>query len=390
MVARVPYCDHESVPDDRSALDRVRLHAFDLTERTTRAGYQSLQRRVARWRSRGFLIAQCAVTAGLAWWLAIELLHHQAPFFAPVAAILVLNVTYGNRLRRGVEVAIGVALGVFVGDVFVHLFGTGVWQIMVVVALAMSLASLVGAGQLMTIQAAVQSIIVITLLPVPSQAFGRWLDAVVGCALALLVATIAPSAPLRKPGILAAQLLQEMAGVLRAVVDALRHGDPAAADQVLERARDGVAQLKALQDAADEGLAVVRHSPFRHGQLGAARAYAELIDPLDRASRNLRVLARRGLVAVWRAEPVPESYLQLLETVADQAERMAGDLHEGKLPVAARKQLVVAAQESSHLPVADSISAVVILAQARSMLVDLMELTGLSYVDARVLVPDMD
>ena len=41
-------------------------------------------------------------------------------------------------------------------------------------------------------------------------------------------------------------------------------------------------------------------------------------------------------------------------------------------------------------PVADSISAVVILAQARSMLVDLMELTGLDYADARELVPDMD
>ena len=35
-------------------------------------------------------------------------------------------------------------------------------------------------------------------------------------------------------------------------------------------------------------------------------------------------------------------------------------------------------------------SAVVILAQARSMLVDLMELTGLDYADARELVPDMD
>ena len=375
---------------DRTALDRVRLRAFDLSERTTKAGYRSAQQRLRRWRSRGFLIAQCAVTAGIAWWLATEILGHTAPFFAPVAAILVLNVTYGNRLRRGVEVAIGVALGVLVGDVFVHVFGTGVWQIIVVVALAMSLASLVGAGQLMTIQAAVQSIIVTTLLPDPGQGFGRWLDALVGCALALVVATVAPSAPLRKPGILAAQLLQEIAGTLRAAATALRDRDPAAADHVLDRARAGESQLKALQDAADEGLAVVRHSPFRHRQLGSARAYADLIEPLDRAHRNLRVLARRSLVAVWRDDHVPEVYLLLLEETAGQAERMAGDLHEGKLPVAARKQLVAVAVESSHLPVAGSINAVVILAQARSMLVDLMELTGLDYADARTLVPDMD
>ena len=102
------------------------------------------------------------------------------------------------------------------------------------------------------------------------------------------------------------------------------------------------------------------------------------------------MLARRSATAVWRGDVVPEAYLQLLESNAGLAERMASELHEGKLPVAARKQLVAAARESSHLPVADSISAVVILAQARSMLVDLMELTGLDYADARELVPDMD
>ncbi|HEY5788922.1 MAG TPA: aromatic acid exporter family protein, partial [Microlunatus sp.] len=181
-----------------------------------------------------------------------------------------------------------------------------------------------------------------------------------------------------------------MAATLRAAATALRESDPTAADQVLERARAGESQLKTLQDAADEGLAVVRHSPFRRRQLGAARAYAELIEPLDRASRNLRVLARRSATAVWRGDVVPEAYLQLLESNAGLAERMASELHEGKLPVAARKLLVEAARASSHLPVADSISAVVILAQARSMLVDLMELTGLDYADARELVPDMD
>jgi hypothetical protein len=101
------------------------------------------------------------------------------------------------------------------------------------------------------------------------------------------------------------------------------------------------------------------------------------------------VLARRSLVAVWRGDHVPEPYLELLEVIADLAQRMAGDLHEGKLPPAARKGLVAAAQETSHLPVTGGINAVVILAQARSMLVDLMELTGLDYADARELMPDI-
>lgn len=376
--------------DDLSTLEKVRLRAFDLSERTTRLGYRSAKAGLRHWRQRGFLIAQSAVTAGIAWWVATEVLLNPVPFFAPVAAILVLSVTYGNRLRRGVEVALGVALGVAVGDGFVYVFGTGVWQVMVVVAVSMSLASLVGAGQVMTIQAAVQSVVVTTLLPAPGQSFGRWTDAVVGCVLALAVATIAPSSPLRKPGILAAQLLQEMAATLRAAALALREADATAADRVLERARAGEAQLTALQEAADEGLAVVRHSPFRIRQRGTARAYADLIEPLDRANRNLRVLARRSVIAVWRKNHVPEAYLKVIETTAEVAELMARELHEGRLPVAARKQLVAAAEGLSNQPASDNVSAAVILAQARSMLVDLMELTGLDSADARALVPDME
>ena len=316
-------------------------------------------------------------------------LGHPTPFFAPVAAIIVLNVTFGNRMRRGIEVAIGVAVGVLVGDIFVSAFGAGVWQIMLVSAVAMTLATLVGAGPLMMIQAAVQSIIVTTLMPEPGQALGRWLDAVVGCSLALVVATIAPSAPVRRPGLLAAQLLQEMAATLRAAATALRESDSEAADEVLDRARAEADQLDLIQEAAAEGLAVVRHSPFRRRQLGAALAYAELTEPLDRASRNLRVLARRSLVAVWQGDQVPIPYLDLLETTAAQAERVALDLHEGKLPISARKGLIAAAQESSQLEVTGGINAIVILAQARSMLVDLLELTGLEYADARELARDI-
>ena len=48
---------------------------------------------------------------------------------AAVAAILCLGLSFGQRVTRVVEVAVGVFLGVAVGDAFVLLFGTGAWQI---------------------------------------------------------------------------------------------------------------------------------------------------------------------------------------------------------------------------------------------------------------------
>jgi uncharacterized membrane protein YccC len=55
----------------------------------------------------------------------------------------------------------------------------------------MSLATLVGAGPLITTQAGAQSIAVLVMAPSPVYGFERALDAAIGCTLALLVATVA-------------------------------------------------------------------------------------------------------------------------------------------------------------------------------------------------------
>jgi uncharacterized membrane protein YgaE (UPF0421/DUF939 family) len=372
------------------SVQRMKLRAFDLSERTTRLGRRSLEQRLGRLRSRAFLISQTAVTAGIAWFLASEIFSHQLPFFAPIAAIICLGGTFGHRIRRGVEIALGVAVGIGVGDLFVQAFGAGVWQVVLVVAISMALATLLGAGQLMITQAGVQSLVVTILLPDPTQGLERWLDALVGCAVALVVATIAPSSPLRKPAELAAQMLRELAATLDAAVTALRFEDEEAADHVLERARATEGQLQRLADANSEGLAVVRHSPFRRRQRPEVEAYADLLVPLDRASRNLRVLARRAVTVVWREQHVPAGYLDVITRLARTARFMAEELGAGRLPSAARGDLVAAGEASSHLELAHSLSAVAILAQTRSMVVDLLELTGLGPDEARDLVPDLD
>ena len=213
---------------------------------------------------------------GVAWLLASLLLGHQVPYFAAAAAILVLGVAYGQRLRRGVDVAIGVTLGVALGDLWLVLFGAGVWQVVLVCAIAMSLATLVGAGPLITTQAGAQSIAVLVMAPSPVYGFERWIDAAIGCTLALLVATVAPSGPLRKPGEVAAKVVAGMAETLDAAADALASNDEDAASAVLDRAQAAEKDLAAFDAAAAEGLEVVRHSPFRRRELGLVAAMADL------------------------------------------------------------------------------------------------------------------
>jgi len=369
---------------------RLELRAFDVSERTIRRGEASAVRRIERWRQRAFLIAQCAVTAGLAWLIASLLLGHEVPYFAAAAAILVLGMAYGQRLRRGVDVAIGVTLGVALGDLWLVLFRAGVWQVVLVCAIAMSLATLVGAGPLITTQAGANSIAVLVMAPSPIYGFERWTDAVIGSTLALLVATVAPSGPLRKPGEVAAKVVAGMADTLEAAADALAAKDEHAASAVLDRVQPTEKDLATFDVAAAEGLEVVRHSPFRRRQLGLAIALSDLHQPLDSAVRNLRILVRRCVVAIWRGGEVPLAYQHLVRRLAEACRFIAHEFSEHRLPTAAKDQLREIAEATSHLQLTHAISAVVILAQIRSMITDLMELTGMEYVEARELIPDMD
>lgn len=150
---------------------------------------------MTRLRERAFFIFQCGVAAALSWYTAFTLLGHRQPFFAPVTAIICLGLSFGSRLRRVLELMVGVAIGVLVGDLFVGMIGAGTWQIAVVVVLAMSLAAIVGSGQLLTTQAGVQASFVATLVAAPGQSFSRWLDAVIGGLVALLIALVAPRGP---------------------------------------------------------------------------------------------------------------------------------------------------------------------------------------------------
>jgi uncharacterized membrane protein YgaE (UPF0421/DUF939 family) len=371
-----------------SSIDQWRARRASLAPRgAAQRSKASLRQRFARLRNRSFFIVQCASAAAVAWWVATTLLHHQSAFFAPVTVMLSLGMSYGQRLRRVVEVTIGVAIGVFVGDTFVHLFGSGVWQIAVVAITAMTIAVLLGAGTMLVTQAGVQSIIITTLVAQQEFAVSRWIDAVVGGCVALLAATITPASPIRRPRAQAAVVVAELSAILTCTAKAVRENDPDLAAHTLARARDSEHALDELRDLSAEGIAVVRLSPFRRRHLPAVQAIADLLEPLDLAIRNIRVLVRRASVAVREHEEVPESYVDLISSLAEVTDEMAGQLSERRLSTRSRTALASIAQSSVLVAPHAGLSAEVIRAQVRSAVIDLLMLTGLTYAEAGDLVP---
>jgi uncharacterized membrane protein YgaE (UPF0421/DUF939 family) len=347
-----------------------------------------LDLRFRRLRDRWVFLVQIGVAVLVAWLVASRLLGHTLPFFAPVTAILCLGLTYGQRLRRIVEVTVGVAIGVLVGDLIVTVLGTGPWQMSVVVVLAMAIAIVVSSGQLLVIQAGVQSVFIVALVADQSAALSRWLDAVVGGVVALAIGAIAPTSPVRRPRAEAARTVRQVVSTLRDVATALRDDDRALAAAALDTSRALEGQLVELRTAAAEGVAVVRQSPLLREHAPMAEAASALVVPLDRCVRNLRVLARRASVAVARHETVPARYVDLVEALADAAEDLARVLDEHARPAAARAVLERVAGLSARVDPSAGLSAEMIRGQVRSMVVDLLVVAGTDYDDALELVPE--
>ena len=182
-------------------------------------------------------IVQCAVAAALAWLVATEVFGHSRPFFAPIAVIICIGVGLGQqRLRRVVELVVGVSVGIGVGDLLVNTIGTGFWQLALVLALAMTAAVVLGGGPLIVLQAGSSAVLVATLLPPGGTAgWDRMLDALIGGVLGIAAIAVLPGNPPRIARKHANRMINELTVALTRGAEALETRDPGIAADALRR-----------------------------------------------------------------------------------------------------------------------------------------------------------
>ena len=279
------------------------------------------------------------------------------------------------------------AIGVFLADLLLLVIGTGAWQVTVLVALAMSVTLLLNAGTLFVTQAAVQGIVVVTFAAAPGYALTRWVDALIGGSVALVAAAVVPRAPLRRPREQAAVVVRRIAELLAAGAEHRPDGDVERGLQVLADARNTERLIRELQDAADEGLSVIASSPFRRRHSGR-RA------PDGRARRAARPgdaqhpgagAADRGVELPPRADP---GALQpaVRGPRGRRPARWPTSWRPASGPRVRESLLRIGAGTAQVERVAD-LSADVVLAQISSIIVDLLQITGMDVLEATDALP---
>jgi uncharacterized membrane protein YgaE (UPF0421/DUF939 family) len=329
-------------------------------------------------------VLQAAVAASLAYFLAEVLIGHGQPFFAPIAAVVCLSVTLGQRNRRTVELVFGVAVGLTVASLLVLVIGNGTLQIAVVVLFAMATAVFFGGGTMLVNQAAVSAVLVVVLQP-PDSVFSpdRFIDALVGGVVALVINYLFPVNPERLVERAAAPVFDELAGVLEEISAVLEEGDEGRAEQVLERTREIDGRVRTLNEALQAGHETARLSPTRRRSLRQLEFYGSVGIRIELAVINTRVLARGVYNAIRRgdnrAPQLPEAVLDLSRSVR----ALAVFIEDGEGPEEARRWALEAARSATEiLEDRHQLGISVLVGQVRSAAVDLLRSTGMDQASA--------
>jgi uncharacterized membrane protein YgaE (UPF0421/DUF939 family) len=351
-------------------------------------GRTSIRERAQRLWALTPALGQTGLAAGVAWAIANGIVGHARPFMAPVAAIIALGITYGERTRRAVEIVVGVAVGVLAADLLARWLGVGPLQIALVSLLAMSAAVVLGGQSLVVTQAAVSAIFITTVTVAHNAPFDRFFDALIGGAVALVVNLVLfPLEPVRLAQRAARPLLEELAAVLDDVAGALVARDHDTAMDALVRARGLDGRMAQFINAADVGGEVALFSPVRRGRRPALARYREAATHIDLAVRNVRVLARGAVRAVDLDAHIPDDTIEALCELAGAVRTLAPALDDPARTAEAREQTLTAAGRATlSLERTGNLSASVLVGQVRSMAVDLLQGLGVAGGEAQIAV----
>ena len=349
---------------------------------------KSVQARLKRVRKRLLPILQIGLAAGLAYFLARDVAGHPRPFFAPISVVIIIGMTGGDRVSKSLDMALGCILGVLVGDLIFYRLGEGGWQIAVIVAGSLLIASFLSSSILVNNQAAIGAILIATIMPPGAEVTGidRTVDAIIGCLVALATIALIPQAPMQSARAEVSKVLGIMSSVLDDVSDGLRDNDSASIDEALDLIRGTQTGIDDLAAAIKAGQETSRVSPFLWGTRRYINSLARVIPPVDNAVRTTRVLARRAGVLADDNDSATPAQIQLLDTLSQVCLELS-EVYDVNSRVAQAtvipqcvNELRQAAQEAGMDVIPDNgvLSAYAILAQTRSLIVDLLMVCGMS------------
>lgn len=205
-------------------------------------------------------LVQKTLAAAIAWFIASHVANHHQPFFAPIAAVVALNTSLGERGTNALRLLLGVMLGIVIGELSYRLVGGGYGTLALATFTAMALARLLGGARIVVAQAASGAILTVVAARAETAA-NRLEDALIGAGVALVFTQVVFSPePVRLLRRAEAAALREMSIGLGLTARALEGDDVTLVMRALDRLRqlrDGLSELARVRRTS---ASTARHS----------------------------------------------------------------------------------------------------------------------------------
>ena len=256
-------------------------------------------------------ITEASAAAGIAWYIAHDLLGHPDPFFAPIAAAVTVSASNAFQAQRALQNIGGVALGICLGATVQGLLGREWIAMAAAVFVTLCVAVLIGQGFLASgltfaKQAANSAILVMALSVGGDRPFQRLQEALIGGGVALVLTILLfPANPLTA-------LERVRAGVLGVLHDILAEtadtggGHAAAAPGWQYSAVDRVRErLGELSEARANARHLVTTAPWRWAARGTVVGADQQAAHVALLAGSVLQLTRGATAAFDASGPLP-------------------------------------------------------------------------------------
>lgn len=336
-------------------------------------------------------IAQIVLAATTAYLIARFGLNHPVPLLAVTVSISSLGFSRDTRPDRVLTTAIAMVFGIALSELLLLNFGSGPIQLFVAMGSALLVARLISANPAFALTVTLQAVLVQLLQEPSGGVFARAIDGVIGGLVALAFTALMPRNPIKLSRRDSTALFTAFKETLQDVRSVLLRPDEDLADRALGRIRQTQPIVDNWRGSLESASAISKISPFYRWASKEIAAQQVVLEGMDLATRNLRVVARRVDYLVKDGKPRP-ALADLASRVLLAVELIETSADDFSIAQKARKYLskLIKELDPKSFPGALTISEVSVLMQFRPMVVDLCEAAGIDSVTARKLLPQVD
>ena len=335
-------------------------------------------------------ILQIVAAAIAAYSFAAFVLGHENPIFAVTVTIASLGFTRDARIRRVLQTALGMVVGIALSEVMLLLVGVGVWQLAVVLFVALISARFLSGTAAFALTVGSQAMLVY-IMPAPDGgAFIRSVDGLIGGATALLFTALIPRDPIGMASKDAGRLFTVFLDAVDALKIAVRNADAKVVNAALVRVRGSQPLVDNWRMSLDSAVSVSKISPLLRKHRKDLSAQVRLMRGMDLATRNLRVVVRRVDFLIRDGKPRP--YLaDLFEQISAATAVLANGLEGPDALLESRALLldIVHQLDPKKFGIADQLREASVLLLLRPLLIDLLCASGMTEDAARAELPEV-